>query len=98
MKFAYVQAEFWSHARRHNWDEQTRTLALYLLTSPHRTTEGLFHLPLAYAAHDLQYPIDTVSNTLSILLRDGFAEYDFDNEIVLLVTEKMLTRRLARQQ
>jgi hypothetical protein len=67
------------------WDESTRLAALYLLTCPHRTTEGLFRLPIEYAATDLGWPARRFAKALGELVADGFIEHDPDAQVVLIV-------------
>lgn len=43
-----VSPLFWSDKKVIKWDERTRYLSLYLLTSEHRNLEGLFRLPPIY--------------------------------------------------
>ncbi len=79
-----ISPKFWQDPKVRAWGDQEKLLALYLQTCPHRNTEGLFWLPLAYIAADLGYPIDTVSKGLQALCEAGFATYDEPSETVLL--------------
>ncbi len=79
-----ISPKFWQDPKVRAWSDQEKLLALYLQTCPHRNTEGLFWLPLAYIAADLGYPIDTVSKGLQALCEAGFVAYDEPSETVLL--------------
>ena len=68
-----------------HWTEPQRHLALYLLTCKHRRFEGIYKLPLAYAAHDLGWPVRKVTTNLAGLEADGFAKYDRKAEVVWVV-------------
>ena len=68
-----------------HWDDDTRMVALYLLTCKHRPTEGIYHLPEAYAATDLRWPSKRYAKAFKALLDDDFAEWDPDAEVVLIV-------------
>ncbi len=59
--FGRVYSSFWQSPEMRAIDEDARTLALYLLTTPHGNLIGTFRLPDAYAAEDLQWPIERVS-------------------------------------
>ena len=50
--------------RARTWTDDMRLLACYLLTSPHRTLEGLFILPKGYICADLKWSDGTVGGTL----------------------------------
>ena len=67
------------------WTEKQRYLALYLLTCKHRTFEGIYHLPLPYAASDLRWPVKQVASNLAGLEADGFAQYDRSAEVIWVV-------------
>ena len=53
-----------------------------LLTCPHRNTEGLFRLPMAFAAYELQWPVSTVEEAFAGLERRGFIALDRDVDLV----------------
>ncbi|WP_370325276.1 hypothetical protein [Euzebya sp.] len=83
--YGKVFHRFWKSRTVRGWDDTTRTLALYLLTSQHATSEGYFHLPIAYAAADLGWDLDKVEKAFAQLDADDFARYDPDAEVVLVV-------------
>lgn len=66
------------------WSDDARYLAFYLLTCEHRTTEGLYRLPLAYAGEDMHWPLDRVTNALAELEADEFVEYDHMARVVFI--------------
>lgn len=67
------------------WDDDTMLTALYLLTCKHRTLEGIYHLPLQYAAGDRKWSLKRIERPFQRLLTDGFVEYDPEAEVVLVV-------------
>ncbi len=67
------------------WDNDVRLLAFYLLTCEHRTTEGLYRLPLGYVAEDLGWPIAKVTKRFAVLVDAGFIEHDPVAQVVLVV-------------
>jgi hypothetical protein len=67
------------------WDNDVRLLAFYLLTCEHRTTEGLYRLPLAYVAEDLGWPQAKVAKRFQVLVAAGFVEHDPNAQVVLIV-------------
>jgi hypothetical protein len=67
------------------WDDDTRSVAFYLLTSSHRTTEGLFRLPLEYARTDMRWTMKRFEGAFAKLLAAGFIEHDREAQVVLLV-------------
>lgn len=78
-----VSPKFWTDAEE--WSDDTRLLALYVLTCEHRTTEGLFRLPLKYMAADLGWSVERVSEAFAQLLKEGFVQHDPDRSLVLIV-------------
>jgi hypothetical protein len=80
-KYQRVYTEFWRETRA--WEGDERVLALYLLTCEHRRMEGLFPLPIAYAAHDISWPTERVEKALAGLTGRGWAVHD--GEWVLIV-------------
>lgn len=67
------------------WANEPLLLAFYLLTCEHRSTEGIYKLPMSYAAADLGWSLKKVNKSLAVLVDDGFVEYDPEASVVLLV-------------
>lgn len=67
------------------WSDDTKLLALYLLTCEHRTVEGLFRLPKGYILADLGWEAERLAEPFAQLLRDGFIEYDSRTRLCFLV-------------
>lgn len=83
-KYHRVSSRFWTDEKALRWDDDTRLLALYLLTCPHRTTEGLFRLPKPYIAADLGWSMERLEKPFAKLLADGFIQYDETVCVMLL--------------
>jgi hypothetical protein len=71
-EYGKVYSSFWTSEDIRGMSEDGRTLALYLMTSPHGNMLGCFRMPNAYAAEDLQWPSERVSNGFAELSRNGF--------------------------
>ena len=71
--------------RARTWTDDMRLLACYLLTSPHRTLEGLFILPKGYICADLNGQPNGWRNRSRDSLADGFIAYDEAAEVCLIV-------------
>lgn len=84
-RYYRLSPKFWSDPMAMRWDDDTRLLAMYLLTCPHRTTEGLFRLPKLYAMADLGWSEERFTERLQQLVDDGFVEWDRQAEVVLIV-------------
>jgi hypothetical protein len=67
------------------WTEDMRTVAFYLLTGPHRRSEGIYRLPLGYAVEDLKWTTRRFRSAFDGLVDMGFVEYDEDAKLVLIV-------------
>lgn len=82
-RYYRVSPAFW--ADHPDWSDDARLVALYVLTCPHRTTEGLFRMPLAYAREDLGWPAKRFAKAFDQLIADGFVEYDEQASVCLIV-------------
>jgi hypothetical protein len=80
--FYRVSPRYWMNRA---WTDDARLLGLYLLTSPHRTLEGLFWLPKQYVLGDLQWSPERLAEPFGLLRDDGFLGYDDAAEIALVV-------------
>lgn len=87
-RYYRLSPKFWSDPVVQSWDDDARLLAIYILTSPHRTTEGLFRLPKQYILADLQWLPERLPEPFQQLLNDGFIEYHEPTQ-VLLITAAM---------
>lgn len=61
-------------------------VGIYLLTCRHKTTEGLYEIPLEYMLADLPkgWKPARIKKALGQLEADGFALYDYKKSVVLL--------------
>lgn len=83
-RYHKVSPSFWTDRKVLGWDDDTRLLALYIMTCEHRTTEGLFRLPKAYICADMGWSSERLDIPFAILLRDGFIQYDETVSVMLL--------------
>lgn len=83
-RYYRVTPRFWTRAEQKGWSDDVKLLALYLLTGPHRTTEGMFRLPKKYAQADLEWSPQRFGERLHDLVDDGFCLYDEQAQVVLL--------------
>lgn len=67
------------------WDDDTRMMAFYVLTNPHRATEGLYRLPMGYIREDLKWADKKIRPALTTLIADEFIQYDEQAGVVLIV-------------
>ena len=75
----------WSSVWLEPWTDDMRTVAFYLITGPHRRSEGLYRLPLEYIVTDLSWPSKRVRTAFDALLACGFADYDPERQLVLII-------------
>ena len=80
-----IYDRIWSHPSFRQWSEDARMAALYLLSCPHRNTEGLFRLPTQFAAYDLGWTAERTDDALADLEADGFIERDTTADLVWIV-------------
>lgn len=67
------------------WDDDTRHVALYLLTCRHRRMEGVYRLPWPYILADLGWTEKRLRAAWDELLAHGFIEYDEHPGVVWIV-------------
>jgi hypothetical protein len=82
--YGRVFASFWQSPDIRALPEDARTLAFYLLTTPHGNLIGCFRIPDAYAAEDLQWPIERVSEGFRKLCENGFVTRDEPTKWILI--------------
>lgn len=75
----------WCSIWREPWSEDARTLAFYLLTNEHSSTEGFYRLPLAYVPADLHWQEKRFRAAFKELESAGFVEHDPKAHVVLIV-------------
>lgn len=74
--YGKVQSAFWTSTDTQDLSDTGRILALYLLTGPHSNQIGCFRLPDGYAAEDLKWGMERVSEGFRELSAKGFATRD----------------------
>lgn len=84
-RYFRISPKFWSDPVVEGWDDDTRLLALYILTCPQRSTEGLFSFKKKYALADLGWVSERLEQPFKQLLADGFIEYDEKAHVLLIV-------------
>lgn len=81
--FVKLSPVFWSgktgrELRKHGPDAQL--MALYLISNAHVNYLGLYRLPTAYIAVDLDWTADRVAAAMKAVEEVGFAQYDAERE------------------
>ncbi len=71
--YGKVYSTFWTSQTIRSMSEDSRNLAMYLLTCPHNTIAGVFRLPDGYVCDDLQWESERVSKGFAELFEKGFA-------------------------
>lgn len=82
VRYNRVPESYWVLSR--TWSDRLRNLGLYVQTCKHRTGEGLYHLPIAYAANDLGWTVPVTQKHMRELAEHGFVGWDAKAEVVLL--------------
>lgn len=84
-KYFRVSPKFWTDPQVEAWSDDAKLLALYLLTCPQRTTEGLFSFRKAYAQADLGWDTERFDKGFTELLEAGFIKFDPDARVLLIM-------------
>ena len=80
--YGKVFTRVWRDEKFRALPEDGRELFLYLLTSPHLNIVGFYYLPPAYAADDLQWPVEKVHKCIGSI--EPLAKFDRANSVVLI--------------
>ena len=83
-RYFRVACHFWSDEKVATWPDSQKLLALYLLTTKHRTLEGFFLLPPQYIAADIGWPLRRVKDMLVKLEGEGFVRFDEKTNLLLI--------------
>lgn len=85
--YAKVFGTFYERSKKRGWDTSTLVLAKYVIDCEHRRSEGIYRLPMSYILEDLPkgWGKARIRKTFAILAQDGFAIYDEDSSVVLLL-------------
>lgn len=81
-RYQRVPSRLWTDPVFRGWSDPARSAALYLMTCPHRNTEGLFRLPVPLAAYDLGWSVGDMAAALAELEVAGFVEIDSTTDLV----------------
>jgi len=83
-RYHAVAGTFWQDRKIRTLSEDGRTLAIYLLTCPDRTSEGFYGLPRVLLLDHLGWFPDRLTEALTCLADADFAHYDDDAEVVFV--------------
>lgn len=82
-QYHLVSPKYWPDFRGASKD--AKLLGIYVLTCRHRNTEGYYHLPVAYAADDLEMSATAIRKAFSELSDNfGFLEYDDAAQVIFI--------------
>lgn len=86
--YGTISPKFWTQgtgkALRGNLEAQL--VALYLMSSPHSTSIGIFNCPLVYIAHETGLAIEGASKGLRSLIEADFCRFDDTTDEVFVLT------------
>jgi len=83
--YAKISPQFWigqTGKKLRKTGPEAQLVALYLITNPHANMLGVYHLPVAYMAHDLGCEVGVAMKGLSGCADAGFCNYDEATETV----------------
>jgi uncharacterized damage-inducible protein DinB len=82
--YGSVCTSFWIDPQTQSLTNESKLLALYLLTGPHTNMLGCFRLPVGYIAEDLHWDKKNVLDSVNELSTLGFITYDSNSSWVLI--------------
>ena len=74
--YGAIQTRFWAHEDVRKLSDQSKLLAIYLLSSSHTNMLGCFRIPVGYIAEDLKWSSEQVKQGLSDLSHINFLVLD----------------------
>jgi hypothetical protein len=74
--YGQIQTSFWTHPETQSLSDRAKLMAAYLMTGPHSNGLGCFRLPNGYAAEDLRWTVEVVTETFEELEKAGLAYRD----------------------
>jgi len=83
--YAKIAPQFWigpTGKKIRKLGSQAQVVAMYLMSSPHATMIGLYHLPIAYISADTGSPFEGACKAVKSLIEVGFCGYDEEAEVV----------------
>jgi hypothetical protein len=80
--FGKIQTSIWRSFR--SYSDDTKLLAIYLLSSPHTNMIGCFDLPFGYVMADLSMSFERVKQGLNNLSERSFITLDEPNNYILI--------------
>jgi len=83
-EYGKIHSSFWTSQDIREAGEDGRTLAAYLLTSPHSNMLGCFRVPLAYVSDDLKWPLERVLKGFEKLSQRVWLTFDKGSEWVVI--------------
>ena len=83
-KYFPVSPLIWRDRDFRKLDDHLQKAAFYILTAPHRNLEGLFYLPIEYAALDTGWTVEVADERLDELVEQRFILRDREADVVLI--------------
>jgi len=83
-RYSRLKNRFWTDEKSASWDDATKLLALYLLSSPHINIVGCYVLPKGYICEDLGWSAQKLQKSFTKLQKDDFILYDGEVRLVLV--------------
>jgi hypothetical protein len=83
-EYGKIHSSFWTSQDIRALSDDGRTLAAYLLTSPHSNMLGCFRVPVAYVAEDLGWGMERVQEGFGELTSNHFATFNEGSKWVVI--------------
>ena len=82
--YGSIQISFWENGEIQRLSDQSKLLAIYLLTCPHSNMLGCFRLPDGYITEDLKWEIKNSKNSFHQLSEINFLTRDIHSSWVVI--------------
>jgi len=88
MSYARIDEGFWTDPKIKNLSPETKLIAAWLFTNPHRHFSGIYYLPKVLIAEEIGVSIDVSNKALKTLENKEFIKYSDEYSVVWVI--KML--------
>lgn len=85
MAYTKIDELIWSDSKFCSLSDDGKLLFMYVMSCRHRNIIGLYYLPIAYGAFDLNWDIKRFSKGLSELSANGLIKHKEDSNIIMIV-------------
>lgn len=85
MRYQKIHSQIWHDEKFMQFTPEAQRLFLYLMSSPHSNSIGLYVIPKMYICADLQLTIQQLKKPFDELIKNGLIMYDDSVNLLLII-------------